>query len=71
METLTKVFKANKRESNKLDYKFVDGKGCFFFSKEDADKGHYKTGNEVGLYFNELEIDGVKMYQQGERNCWD
>lgn len=58
--------------SNKvLNYIFVKSEGCFFFSKEDANNAHYKTGNEVGLHYVEKEINGNKMFQQRESNVWN
>ncbi|MGH0945584.1 hypothetical protein ACQVTS_32065 [Bacillus mycoides] len=66
-----RVFKMTKNTEHELDYVFIEGEGTWFFSKEDANKAHYKTGNEVGLYYKEKEVDGVLMYRQCESNVWD
>jgi hypothetical protein len=70
-EVKNREFNMNKSVKNNLDYIFIEGDGCFFFTKEDADKAHYKTGNEVGLYYVEKEINGKIMFQQCESNVWN
>jgi len=67
----SREFKMNKYTKNVLDHIFIKGSGCWFFSKEDANKAHYKTGNEVGLHYREKEIDGKIMFQQRESNAWN
>jgi len=66
-----KKFKSNSIESVNLDFIFIENEGTWFFSKDDADKGNYKTGNETGLYFIEKEINNNTMFKQLQSNCWD
>ena len=64
-----KGYNANKRVSD--PHVFIQGEGCFFPTKEMAANNFHKTGNEVGLFFVEKNIDGVKLYKQLCRNVWD
>jgi len=71
----SKEFEMNKNTKNMLNYVFIEGEGTWFFSKEDANKGHYKTGNEVGLHIKEKVIGGITreitVYRQCSTNVWD
>jgi hypothetical protein len=68
-------FSMNKDTKNDLDFVFIEDEGTWFLSKEDADKGHYKTGNEVGLHFAERVLKGIvrttTVYQQRSTNVWN
>ncbi len=60
-----------KKYHPELNHVFIEGKGSFFFSKADAEKGFSKTGNETGLYFEILEHEGATLYKQLATNAWN
>jgi hypothetical protein len=66
------LFKQNKNDAGTiLQYIFIQGEGTWFFCKKDADQGNYKTGNEVGLHYIELEFEDTTLYQQCQTNVWN
>lgn len=55
----------------KGNHVFIKGSGTFYATKEDADKYNRKTGNEVGLYYEEVVHEGVTLYKQLSSNAWN
>jgi len=71
METLKNITGYNANKFVKDEHVFIEGEGCWFASKEIADKNHRKTGNEVHIYYNTKTIEGVELFQQRCGNVWD
>lgn len=55
----------------KYDHVFIEGRGCFCETPELARKNNRKTGNEVGLFIEELLHEGVAVYREMHTNVWD
>ena len=68
MENLTGY---NTNKFVKEEHVFIEGKGTFYFSEEIARKNNYKTGNEVGLFIEEIQHEGTTLYRQLNKNVWE
>ena len=55
----------------KEDHVFIAGLGCFYETAELARLNNKKTGNEVGLYIETANHDGVSVYRELQENIFD
>lgn len=56
---------------NKEGFRINTYSGCFFFSKEEAEKNANHSPNETGFYFIEIEYQGYTLYQHLASNVWN
>ncbi len=55
----------------KAEHVFIESKGTFYFTEEIARKENSKTGNEVGLYVEEIHHEGITLYRELNKNIFD
>jgi len=55
----------------KENHVFIQGEGTFYETKELARKYNIKTGNEVGLFIDEIIHEGMKIYRELSTNVFD
>jgi hypothetical protein len=61
----------NSNKFVKENHVFIKGKGTFYETKELASKYNIKTGNEVGLFYETLEIEGREVFKELNSNVWN
>jgi len=61
----------NTNQFVKAEHVFIEGQGTFYFTEEIARNENTKTGNEIGLYIEEILHEGTTLYKELNKNVWD
>jgi len=61
----------NSNKFVKENHVFIKGKGTFYETKKLASKYNIKTGNEVGLFLETLEVEGREIFKESNSNVWE